>query len=96
MDIKPPEPPNFENKVEQIVSARKHVPSINKQVEQEHPEMKADKYYDEKVTWRNPIKYSCQKWCCRRNRTVKYKVTDESVNAFDDRRMIDVRFWLWI
>jgi len=98
MNDLPPEqkhPQNFNYKPEDNVPASK-VTSINKQVELEHPEMKADKDYDENVTIGNPIKYIMQKWCCRRKRTVKYKVTDEIVNAFDDRRLIDVRFWLYV
>ena len=41
---------------------------LDKQLELEAPETKADSGYDENVTCKTPLKYIVQKWCCRRKR----------------------------
>jgi len=72
----------------------KGVFSLDKQIEEDHPETKADAGYDDKVTCATPLKYIMQKWCCRRKRQVRYKVDNAQLNNFDERRLIDCRFWL--
>ena len=44
----------------------------------------------------NPFKYAYHKWICKKSRQQRYKVTDEQIAHYDDRRMIDARFWLYL
>ena len=59
-------------------------------------ECEPDDEYDPQVTCRTPIKYIKQKWIQRRDREVRYKVDKVSTSKFDERRLIDMRFWLYI
>jgi hypothetical protein len=37
-----------------------------------------------------------QKWFKKRDRQVRYSISDEKLQEFDDRRLIDTRFWLFL
>ena len=60
------------------------------------PECEPDDDYDPNVTCSTPFKYIKQKWLLRRDREVRYKVDKASTQQFDERRLIDMRFWLYI
>lgn len=60
------------------------------------PESQPDAEYDYNVTCRTPIRYIKQKWLCKRDREVRYKVDKMTTNKFDERRLIDMRFWLYM
>ena len=66
------------------------------QPEEVLPECQPDEDYDPYVTWATPIKYMRQKWIQRRDREVRYKVDKYSTTKFDEQRLIDMRFWLYM
>lgn len=59
-------------------------------------ECEPDEDFDSHVTWNTPIKYMKQKWFCKRDREVRYQVDKVSTSKFDERRLIDMRFWMYI
>ena len=59
-----------------------------------NPEMVPDDQYEPSVNlWNSPLKYAKQKWIFKRSREVRYTVSSEHVNTFDQRRLIDARFF---
>ena len=50
--------------------------NLDQQYENANPEIIADDDYDANVTCKTPFKYIKQKWCCRRERQVRYKVNN--------------------
>lgn len=66
------------------------------QPEEVLPECVPDDNYDPNVTCHTPIKYIKQKWLFRRDREVRYKVDKITTSKFDERRLIDMRFWLYM
>lgn len=43
----------------------------------------------------NPIYYIWRKWIWRRKRTVRYGANNDQIEKYDERRIIDARFWLF-
>ena len=51
--------------------------NLDQQYENANPEVIADDEYDANVTCKTPLKYIKQKWCCRRERQIRYKVNNK-------------------
>ena len=66
------------------------------QPEDVKPECEPDEEFDADVTCATPIKYIKQKWLFRRNREVRYQVDKISMRRFDERRLVDMRFWMFM
>lgn len=79
------------------IPASKNIQNLDHEFELQHPETIADAEYDKNVRFlKSPLKYVTQKWFKKRTRQVRYSITDEKLQEFDDRRLIDARFWLFL
>ena len=59
-------------------------------------EIEEDPTYDRDLNWNNPIKLLMQKWILKRNKSVRYQTEDKEFEGFDDRRLVDSRFFLFM
>ena len=79
-----------------VATSSKSAIDLDKEFQNNNPEAKPDEDYEADVTCATPVKYVMQKWCCKRKRQVRYQIGSDLINEFDERRLIDARFWIFI